>query len=254
MKKSVIRLLFLVLLIVVPNYALELKNCDDEYKELWALHTNHLYNDANKRLEVCSFSDEFIIDSMNILKALLFYQEHKYQEALSVANHSKENIFDKFNKLGTDKDSDYNKKITTLYYLLLTNQANSYYMLGNYEEALKYYNIMISAEHQAKPYVYEFAAYSHNFLGEYSMSIERFKEAYTFYSNEYKKSQCAYNISATYSKKNKINDSIEWIDIAMEHYLEYARVEYIKKIYTDKDFKNLRNAKEFKEYSIIKSN
>lgn len=246
MKLAII--VFVQLILVSLLNADNKKQCDESYKEIWQLYKNNLKEEVNKQLEECSFSDGIAQDSMGLLRARLYYEQHQYQETIETINQIKSSIEIRFEKLNENSQTEQDIYIRSLYYLMIEDFANVNYMLGNYEESIKYYTLLVESKYQVKPYFYEYLGFSFYHSKEYNKALDSFEKAFSLYSDNYKKMACAYNVSAIYSKNGVPESSLKWFKIAMYHNLKNAEEEYFGKIYLDGDFVNLRNSKEFMKF------
>lgn len=252
-KKILILIYFLLSVLDLSAYELvqSSKNCNERKEEIWRHHLYGKDSDARKILKNCIFSGDVTVDSMNVLKAELYYREKKYQAAIKAVEPSKERIIKFYNLRGLElREGETANDIGYIYYMMLENQGNTYFVLENYKEALKNYNLYIDSAAKLDPngkpniYVLHYAAYSYYYLIEYDKALQYSKQLHSIVDNLSKKRMYAYNIAALYAKSGDIKQSQEWLKLPMQFDAEL----YYEKVQKDSDFRQLLEKKEFNDF------
>jgi len=231
------------------------KNCDDSYKKLWQLYKSSSDEEVRMRMESCTFSDPIAFDSMNVLKAVLYYSEDKYHESLEALTFSRKRIEQYYALRNISLPKGNSKKdIESLYFIMVSLTANTYYVLGEYKNALQYYEQWISSAKAGafllSPEILETAAYSNYYLKKYEPALLYMKNAYQISEVFEKRMQYAYNISAFYARLKDNESSIKWLKIPMN----VNRSLYFEKVYKDGDFYFIRQTEAFKKTFGIQEN
>jgi tetratricopeptide (TPR) repeat protein len=252
---KIMMLLFLAITFIDAR-EIVINNCDDSYKEIWQLYSGSTNEEAlRKRLEACTFSDPIAIDSMNVLKAVVFYNENKYKETLKSLELSRKQIEQYYALRNTKLPEGHSKSdVDFLYYAMVSLTANTYYVLGEYQKALQYYKQWIDSananSYLLDPEILEPTAYSYYLLKEYDSALLYLKKAYQLSKDFKKRMQFAYNVSALYARLKDNESSIKWLKIPMD----VNRSLYLEKVYKDDDFYSIRQTTAFKKAFGIQEN
>lgn len=218
-------------------------NCEDVYKDAWEFYFQEEQVRAQNIIDGCTVHDTITEDGINVLQGMIYVQTQEYKKALEVLEKSRERVIERFNninKQSNDGRSIHNIKV--LYFNMISNIGYANTLLGNYDEALKYFYLTLK-EDDKNTYVWEYMGVCYYHFKEYEKSIEFLKKAYTTRDLS-DKATMAFSLASVYAIMGDIDNSIQWLD-------EPLHKDYIffkKQIQEETDFDNIRNTKKFSEY------
>lgn len=229
------------------------ENCNERKEEIQYYFVNGQDSDVRKAFENCVFSGDVTVDTMNIIKAELYYREKKYQAAIKAVEPSRERIIKFYNLRDTElREGESKNDISYTYFILLNTQGNAHFALAHYKEALENYNLYLESAAKLDPNgkpsisVLHYATYCYYYLKEYDKALQYSKQLHSIVDNPSKKRMYAYNIAALYAKIGDIKQSQEWLKTPMQFNPEL----YYEKVQKDSDFRQLLEKKEFNDFLV----
>ena len=224
-------------------YAKNEINCKDVYKDAWSLYFQEEPDRAQSIIDGCIVDDSITEDWINVLQGMVYVQTQEYNKALKALKKSEERVMKRFSNRNIElHDSELIHGITALYLNMISNIGYANTLLGNYDEALKYFYLTLK-EDDKNTYVWEYMGVCYYHFKEYEKAIESLKKAYTTRDLS-DKATMAFSLASVYAIMGDIDNSIKWLDEPL--YKDY--VFFQKQIQEETDFDNIRNTKKFSEY------